>query len=163
MTDETPRPDHAPDNANVVIHPPILWALLFGIGVGLDYAIAAPFVPAGLSAAWLGGAVWLAGVALVLLAVMQFRRAGPSVPTHTPTAAIVETGVYVHSRNPIYVGAMIGLLGAAIAVNSLWVLAMLVPFYLVIRHGVVAREEAYLERKFGAAYVGYKARVRRWV
>ena len=40
---------------------------------------------------------------------------------------------------------------------------MLVPFYLVIRFGVVAREKAYLERKFGAVYLGYKSRVRRWL
>jgi protein-S-isoprenylcysteine O-methyltransferase Ste14 len=40
---------------------------------------------------------------------------------------------------------------------------MLVPFYLVIRYGVIAREETYLDRKFGSAYLGYKSRVRRWL
>jgi len=45
----------------------------------------------------------------------------------------------------------------------LWILATLVLFYLVIRYGVVAREEAYLERKFGDVYLGYKSRVRRWL
>ena len=39
----------------------------------------------------------------------------------------------------------------------------MVPFYLVIRYGVVAREEAYLERKFGEAFLAYKARVGRWI
>ena len=43
-----------------------------------------------------------------------------------------------------------------------WILMTLVPFYLVIRYGVVAREEAYLERKFDDAYLAYKTRVRRW-
>jgi len=51
----------------------------------------------------------------------------------------------------------------AIAFDNLWLLIMLVPFALVVRYGVVAREEAYLERKFGDAYLGYKARVRRWL
>jgi len=45
----------------------------------------------------------------------------------------------------------------------LWILATLVLFYLVIRYGVVAREEDYLERKFGDVYLGYKSRVRRWL
>jgi protein-S-isoprenylcysteine O-methyltransferase Ste14 len=57
---------------------------------------------------------------------------------------------------------LLGQTGVAIAFDDLWVLAMLVPFYLVIRYGVVAREEAYLERKFGAVYLAYKSRVRRW-
>jgi protein-S-isoprenylcysteine O-methyltransferase Ste14 len=55
------------------------------------------------------------------------------------------------------------LIGLAIAFNSLWLLLTLVPFALVIRYGVVAREEAYLERKFGDVYRGYRARVRRWL
>jgi protein-S-isoprenylcysteine O-methyltransferase Ste14 len=51
----------------------------------------------------------------------------------------------------------------AIAFDNLWLLVMLVPFALVIRYGVVAREEAYLERKFGDVYGAYRSRVRRWL
>ena len=58
---------------------------------------------------------------------------------------------------------MLGLIGLAIAFNSLWILVTLVPFFFVLRYGVVAREEAYLERKFGRAYLDYKDRVRRWL
>jgi protein-S-isoprenylcysteine O-methyltransferase Ste14 len=57
---------------------------------------------------------------------------------------------------------LLGQTGIAIGFDNLWVLAMLVPFYLVIRYGVVAREEAYLERKFGDVYLGYKSPFRRW-
>jgi len=58
---------------------------------------------------------------------------------------------------------LLGQTGLAIGFDSLWVLAMLVPFYFVIRYGVIAREEAYLERKFGGVYLGYKSSVRRWL
>ena len=58
---------------------------------------------------------------------------------------------------------VLGLIGLAIAFDSLRILVTLVLFYLVIRYGVVAREEAYLERKFGYVYLGYKSRVRRWL
>jgi protein-S-isoprenylcysteine O-methyltransferase Ste14 len=58
---------------------------------------------------------------------------------------------------------MLALVGLAIAFDSLWPLVTLVPFALVIRYGVVAREEAYLERRFGEVYRGYGARVRRWL
>ena len=58
---------------------------------------------------------------------------------------------------------LLGQTGIAIGFDNLWVLALLVPFYFIIRQGVVAREEVYLERKFGAVYRGYKSRVRRWL
>ena len=58
---------------------------------------------------------------------------------------------------------MLGLVGLAIAFDSIWLLLTLVPFALVIRYGVVAREEAYLERKFGELYRRYRALVRRWL
>jgi protein-S-isoprenylcysteine O-methyltransferase Ste14 len=75
----------------------------------------------------------------------------------------VVAGPYRYSRNPIYVGMFLGLVGIAIGFDSLWPLVLLVPFFLVIRYGVVAREEAYLERKFGDGYGTYKRRVRRWL
>ena len=66
----------------------------------------------------------------------------------------------------LVVGAVVGILGLtglAIALDNLWLLMVLVPFALLIRYGVVAREEAYLERKFGDVYRGYRSRVRRWL
>ena len=168
MTESPPRGDIAadqspPDRANVVVRPPVLWVLLVAAGYGLDVLLPLPFLPAGFPAVWVGGGVWLAGFVLAGLAIAQFRRRGTGVDTHTPTAAIVDTGVFAFSRNPIYVGAHVGIVGAAMVFDSLWILATLVPFYLVIRYGVVAREEAYLERKFDDAYLAYKARVRRWI
>ena len=53
--------------------------------------------------------------------------------------------------------------GIAVAAHSGWTLALLVPVLLIMRYGVIAREERYLERKFGSAYLDYKKRVRRWL
>ena len=80
-----------------------------------------------------------------------------------PTTAIVTDGPYRFTRNPIYLGMFLGLVGLAIAFDNLWLLAMLVPFALAIRYGVVAREETYLEGKFGEVYTAYRSRVRRWL
>jgi hypothetical protein len=65
--------------------------------------------------------------------------------------------------SPIYIGMLLGQVGLAIGFDNFRMLAMLVPFYLVIRYGVIAREEVYLDHKFAAAYLGYKSRVRRWL
>ena len=94
---------------------------------------------------------------------MTIRKAGTQFDVHKPTTTIVENGPYRFTRNPIYLGVFLSRAGIAIGFDDLWVLATLVPFYFVIRHGVVAREEAYLERKFGTVYRGYKSRVRRWL
>ena len=120
-------------------------------------------MPASVPAGWIGGIVFVLALALFAWAIATMTRAGSNVPTNLPTTTIVETGPYRFTRNPIYLGMFLGLVGLAIAFDNLWLLAMLVPFTLAIRYGVVAREEAYLERKFGDAYRQYRARVRRWV
>jgi protein-S-isoprenylcysteine O-methyltransferase Ste14 len=102
-------------------------------------------------------------LALLAWAIVTITRAGSSVPTNLPTTTIVESGPYRFTRNPIYLGMFLGLIGLALAFDTLWLLLMLVPFALAIRYGVVGREEAYLERKFGDAYRGYRSRVRRWL
>jgi len=155
--------DDASDNANVVIHPPIAWALAFLAGLGIDQIYHLPFVPASLPHAWIGGAVFAIGFALAISAIVTFRRAGTRIQTHKPSTTIVGHGPYAFTRNPIYLGMLLGQVGLAIGFDSLWILIMLVPFYFVLRHGVIAREEAYLERKFGKVYVDYKSRTRRWL
>jgi protein-S-isoprenylcysteine O-methyltransferase Ste14 len=85
------------------------------------------------------------------------------VPTNEPTRALVTTGIHGWSRNPIYVGLFLVYAGIAIAARSPWAFILAVPLAITIRYGVIAREEAYLEQRFGDAYRNYKARVRRWL
>jgi len=155
--------NQATDTANVVVLPPIAWAVAILVGLGLDRLYPLPFLPAALPHVWLGGAVFVLGVALAVWAATTFRRAGTRVEPNRPTTAIVTTGPFRFSRNPIYLGMQLGQIGLAVAFDSLWLLATLVPFFLVLRYGVVAREEVYLDRKFGDTYRGYAARVRRWL
>ena len=121
------------------------------------------FVPASVSGGWVGGIIFAIGFGLAIWAIVTIRKAGTRVETNKPTTTIVANGPYRFTRNPIYIGMFLGQTGLAIGFNSLWILATLVPFYLVIRYGVIAREEAYLERKFSDIYLGYKSRVRRWL
>jgi protein-S-isoprenylcysteine O-methyltransferase Ste14 len=100
---------------------------------------------------------------LAIWAIVTIRRAGTEVETTKPTTAIVSGGPFRFTRNPIYSGMLLGLAGLAVGFDTLWILGTLILFYLVIRYGVIAREEAYLERKFGDAYLGYKSQVRRWL
>ncbi len=149
--------------AQVIIRPPLAWALAVITGFALDWLVPLPFLPADLPAGWLGALVFVLALALAAWAIVTITRAGSNVPTNRPTTTIVESGAYRFTRNPIYLGMFGGQIGLAIAFDNFWLLMMLVPFALVIRYGVVAREEAYLERKFGDLYRGYRLRVRRWL
>src|ERR1700692_2212096 len=151
------------DNANVIIHPPIAWALAVLAGLALQWLMPLRVTPAAVPAGWVGGAVFVLALVLVVWAIATMTGAGSNVPTNRPTTTIVEAGPYRFTRNPIYLSMTLGLIGLAIALNSLWLLLTLIPFALVIRYGVIAREEAYLERKFGDVYSRYRARVRRWL
>ena len=151
------------DTSGVIVRPPLAWALAVVVGFALDWLYPLTFLPASVVRAWLGATIFMSGLVLGLWAIVTMSKAGTRVETYRPTTAIVTTGPYRFARNPIYLGMFLGLAGLAVAVNSLWFFATLAAFFLVIRYGVVAREEAYLARKFGDAYLGYKTRVRRWL
>lgn len=151
------------DTAQVLIRPPLAWGLAVFAGLSLHWLVPLPFLPATVPAVWLGTAVFVLALALVVWAIATMTRAGSNVPTNRPTTTIVESGPYRFTRNPIYLGMFLALTGLAIAFDTLWLLIMLVPFVIVIRYGVVAREEAYLDRKFGDSYRVYHSRVRRWL
>jgi protein-S-isoprenylcysteine O-methyltransferase Ste14 len=149
--------------AQVLVRPPIAWALAVITGFVLDWLEPLAFVPEDWPAGLLGAVVFVLALALAVWALDTMTRAGTNVPTNRPTTTIVDGGPYRFTRNPIYLGMFGGLIGLGIAFDNLWLLLMLVPFALVIRYGVVAREETYLERKFGETYRGYRQRVRRWL
>ena len=105
----------------------------------------------------------LIGIALFAAGVRNFSRAETPLPTNQPARVLVTTGIHGRTRNPVYLGFFLMYVGIGLAVHSLWILVLTMPIAAAIRYGVVAREEAYLERRFGDIYRDYKARVRRWV
>ena len=155
--------NYAPDTAQVAVRPPLALLLAILIGLLLDWFLPATFVPFIIRRGWAGGTIVLLALALAAWAIIAMTRAGSSVPTNEPTTAIVEQGPYRFSRNPIYLAMFLLQIGLAVWIDTLWLLAALAIFAIVIRVGVVAREEAYLERKFGDTYRAYRSRVRRWL
>jgi protein-S-isoprenylcysteine O-methyltransferase Ste14 len=150
------------DHPDAVVRPPRLYLAALVAAYALDWWWPTTFLPAG--SAWPLGAVLIAaGVAIMTVAVRQFRRAGTNVPTVEPTTTVVSDGLYGLSRNPIYVAMNAIYLGVAVAADNIWALALLLPVLAVMHWGVIVREEAYLEAKFGDEYRAYKARVRCWL
>lgn len=151
--------------AGVIARPPLLFVGAVLLGLGADHLLPLELaVPGDALISWMaGGGLILVGVALMVAAIRNFSRAATPVPTNRPTRALVTTGIHGWTRNPIYLGMFLIYGGIGVAAHSPWVLVLALPLAILIRYGVVAREEAYLSRRYGNAYLDYKRRVRRWV
>ena len=150
-----------PDTAHVLILPPFLYGAAFVIGLLLHLVFPIYILPTTL-ARGIGVVCVLVSLPLALLTLRALSRAHTPVDPLKPTTALVTGGPFRYSRNPIYVALTLLYVGVALLVNVWWILLLVVPVLLVIRYGVIAREEAYLTRKFGEAYRQYTAQVRRW-
>jgi protein-S-isoprenylcysteine O-methyltransferase Ste14/uncharacterized membrane protein YdjX (TVP38/TMEM64 family) len=150
--------------ARVLARPPLLFLASLLLGWVSDDLLPLPFPALRFDLAhWIvGGFLILIGLVLAAAGIRNFSRAGTPVPTNEPTRALVTTGIHGWTRNPIYVGMFLVYVGIGIAGRSPWILIFTLPLTITIRYGVVAREEAYLERRFGDSYRDYRARVRRW-
>jgi len=151
--------------AGVIARPPFLYLTGLLLGLALDRVLPLPVaLPEAVLIQWTaGGGLILIGVAIVAAGIRNFSRAATPVPSNQPVRALVTTGIHGWSRNPIYVGIFLLYAGIGLAARSPWVLILALPLAIALRYGVVAREEAYLERRFGDTYRDYKARVRRWL
>lgn len=151
--------------AGGIARPPFLYLTCLLLGLALDRVLPLPVaLPAVVLIQWIaGGGLILIGVAIVAAGIRNFGRAATPVRSNQPVRALVRTGIHGWSRNPIYVGMFLLYAGIGIEERSPWVLILALPLVVILRYGVVAREEAYLERRFGDAYRDYKARVRRWL
>ncbi len=162
MSPEHKGPLSAGDVPGIVAPPPLIYLAFLAIGFGLDALLPSPSLPAALRTA-LAWALLAIGLVLLAWFVATFRRGGTPVDPYKPTTAVITGGPYRLSRNPGYLGMALVYAGIALLTDAPWALATLVAAVLVIDRGVIAREERYLERRFGDEYLQYKARTRRWV
>ncbi len=110
-----------------------------------------------------GGMVLFLGLGLIGWAVLALVRAGNDPRPDRPDVAMVEGGPYRFSRNPIYLGFLLGAAGIALNYGTLWFWLGVAVLHGLLDRLVIAREEAYLAERFGAAYGAYRQRVRRWM
>jgi protein-S-isoprenylcysteine O-methyltransferase Ste14 len=163
MVEMTERgPAASPDNPGVVAMPPFLYGGAF-LAVLLCRAIwPLPIVERG-SLLWPGLALAAIGIGIAVWGRRTMVAAGTNVRPSQPATAIVTTGPFRFSRNPLYGALTLLYLGLTAIFNTWWGLIVLVPLLLVMHFGVVLREERYLGRKFGETYRQYKASVRRYL
>ena len=150
------------DNPNVIAFPPLIYAVPMAVGILLHALFPMNLLPPVLANV-LGGLSFILAVILAVLASRTMRQAGTNVNPSQPTTAIVSDGPFRFTRNPLYLSLTLLYSSISLLANALLPMLMLPIVLIIIERGVIAREERYLEDKFGEEYTHYKARVRRWI
>lgn len=115
---------------------------------------------------WQAAAVFsILGVGVCLAGVLGFRAAQTTMNPFQPDSAtsLVTTGIYNYSRNPMYLGFALILIGLFILLNNQWFIAGPILFVLYMNQFQIAPEERAMEKLFGEEYITYCNKVRRWV
>jgi protein-S-isoprenylcysteine O-methyltransferase Ste14 len=158
----TVNPTADRDIAGVIAPPPLIYLAGLAVGFVLEALLPGGSFPGHVHHV-VGAVLLLLGVGLMGWWVMSFRRAETPMPPWEPTTALVTGGPYRLTRNPAYLADALIYVAIALLADAPWALLPLPAVLAVMDRGVIAREERYLERRFGDDYQHLKARTRRWI
>lgn len=161
-TDKHSEPSAA--RANSFPWPPVLFFALIAAAWTLGIYLPLTWPGTGdLAARVIGLGFGIAGLVLVAWAIATLMRAKTTVMPNGVSTALVTTGPYTRFRNPIYLGEVLLLLGAAELTWNVWFVAAAAAFAVAVTVLQILPEERHLSAQFGAGYDAYRARSRRWI
>lgn len=147
----------------MVVVPPPVWGAIFLVIAWL-IGLALPPAPAVLTQLPLGIVLVVVGLAIGAPAALAFRRAGTEIqPTSPSNRVLVVTGPFRFTRNPMYLGMLVMMIGIAFLIGSWPMLLAPLAFFILMNAVSMPFEEDKMARQFGDAYAAYKSRVRRWL
>lgn len=145
--------------------PPLLFVLPLLLGIRIHHAHPQPFAPASLEriAVAVGVVLIVAGIVLALSAIALFISLRTTIVPHHRSRALVTSGPFRFTRNPMYVALTAAFVGICLVSNAVWPLVFLALPLLYLRTITIPREERLLAEAFGSEYEAYASRVRRWI
>jgi protein-S-isoprenylcysteine O-methyltransferase Ste14 len=150
------------DKPGVAAPPPLLYGSAFVLVLVFRWFWPMPIFGHAV-ALWPGLALLVLGVGIAAWGGRTMHAAGTNVNPALPTTAIVASGPFRFSRNPLYLALTLLYLGLTLAFNTWWGIVVLAPVLIIMHRGVVLREERYLDQKFGETYRQYRSKVRRYL
>lgn len=142
--------------------PPFLFLISAGLMLAANYLIPLARLPAG-NYQWLGVLFIAGGLAISAWHSRLFRQVGTNIHTFEEPGKLVTAGLFSVSRNPMYLGFVLALLGLALFLGSASAMLIALAFMIVTDRWYIAFEERAMLEKFGNDYIAYKRRVRRWI
>ena len=110
-----------------------------------------------------GWVLIVSGLTCNVIAANQFIKAKTSIIPLTESSFLVKKGIFRFSRNPMYTGMTIFLIGLGVILNNFYNIVVIIGFFLLIRNKFVMKEEELLKETFGEEYLSYIKEVRRWI
>jgi protein-S-isoprenylcysteine O-methyltransferase Ste14 len=150
------------DSPGVRVPPPVIYAAALILGLLLQARFPLAFLPQPV-ALGLGSVIAAVGVLFIATSIPTMLRGHGTLNTAGPSAALVMSGPYRFSRNPMYVGLTLLFTGLAVMLTVVWALLFVIPLIFYTQIKVIMPEERYLQRAFGDDYRAYCSRVRRWI
>lgn len=150
------------DNAGILMHPPIYYIGAMVIGFTLDYVHVLPIGYKNIT----GPAsivVFLVGLFIMVMGFKKFTQHKQSPSVHASAGQVFTSGIYSFTRNPLYLGLLMMVFSVGLFFDKAWLLIVCAPLVILMTILVIKKEEAYLTQKFGAQYLDYKQKVRRWI
>ncbi len=149
------------DHPDIIAWPPLIWLGCAAVSSLLHFIFRFRVMEYSLSL-WLGVALAVVCVSQAIWAASVMKAAGTNVHPGRPALAIVTSGPYRWTRNPMYLSLSLLQVALGFILDGWIPLLFAIPLALILHFGVVLREESYLEGKFGEQYLSFKRRVRRW-
>jgi len=152
-----------PKVAKIFAAPTLIYFCFILLGTALHTFTRAEGWDGGWPQTVLGILIGGAGIALSMWAIQQFRIADTSPDPREETTALIESGPFRFTRNPLYLAMTLMQVGLGLAIDRPLIAWLAIPAFLLIWFGVVEGEERYLKEVFGERYADYRKRVRRWI
>jgi protein-S-isoprenylcysteine O-methyltransferase Ste14 len=145
--------------ANIKISAPTLAIIHITMAILLGWLAPLP-IPAPPGVQWLGLGLAAIGFILGVLSLIEFRRSRAS---KKPGKVLITTGIYNYTRNPVYLGFLLMLIGIPLDLGIYWGFILVWPFITMTNNMIIKHEETYLQQEFKDQYLEYSSRVKRWL
>jgi protein-S-isoprenylcysteine O-methyltransferase Ste14 len=149
-------------SAGIRIPAPTLTIIHITMAVLLGWLAPLP-IPAPILVQWVGSGFAALGFILGILALIEFRRTQAALDKKKPAKSLVTSGIYRYTRNPIYLGFVLMLIGLPLTIGTYWGLILVWPLVIFTNNLVIKHEEAYLKQEFKDQYAEYSSHVKRWL
>jgi protein-S-isoprenylcysteine O-methyltransferase Ste14 len=152
------------DHPGVYIPPPLIYVAFFFLSVALQKAMPlnSLFLQTAV-AATAGRVLLIAGILVLLPALWKFLVSKNTLITINPAHYLQTAGIYSFTRNPIYLGLLLLYSGIGFFKGNWWTFIVIPLLIITVQVYIISKEEHYLQRAFGNAYLQYKKKVRRWI